>query len=1119
MLTSSLAYIILSKDMPKSLSNVASQASVKADAQYYSDNINKIKTVDDFLGNYRVYSYAMKAYGLEDMTYAKAMMKKVLESDLTDSNSYANRLSDTRYKNFAAAFNFNAPAPDAQTSAQEDDMLGLYTQSFADQEKQAATETTYYGNNIDSVQNVNDLLGNSRMRDYVLKTYNIDPTYASNSFLSDVLTGAITDPTVLGPKYTALQAQFSFNADGTVNGAAQTTTQKNAVMEQYNLTTLPVVIDNASPTADLYYTTQAAANYNKTYYESHIGSITNVDQLIADKRLTSYIKAAYNSQDSILPGISDSGLRQVLTDPGYADSLGLKDVFFAFNFNNDGTTSTSEKAQSLSQSNVMTGTAAGVSGTYANAIQSGQWNGTPIANVDDLLAIPQMTQFIKNAVGLADSYSDADLRQVLTDQTFASTAGLSNVYGMFNFSADGTLPTGVPIQTGLQINTIQAMFNSNGSNFSRSAAAATSVDDLMANATAISYLKTAYGMPAGTSDADVKKILTDPAFASSSGYSSVHDAFNFKADGSLAHTFSTQNIDQLNSTLAKAKTAKDAFYGALANVTNVDDLIASPAMTSFVKTTFNLPQTMSDADLKKVLTDPAYASSNGYGSAHDAFNFQADGSIDPNTGLQTSVQGRDTATLSSANADYFQNKIGTIGSIDDLLADTRLTSFIKNAYGLDMTMPDATFKSILTDPTFAASQGFSEVNAAFNFAADGTSAGSSNVQNSLQTSTTSTQYMARYNLDANTQMDDAIDNYKTIMAGGATTGTFSDVKNVDDFLRSNSASDFSKSNDKLPDLYHMALQAFGLTDEEVPRSMMRKILKSDAYDPKGYIASLKDDRITNMARSFNFGSDGKLAPALAPLSAANMAKYATQYKTRVTMLLKDGPQKDQVGKDATKAIDTFAKGMDQVKNLDDLLSNSDLTKVILTANGLDPKKYTKDTLTKIFTSDPADPKSYLNTKADAIFKDIVADFNFDKSGNLTRAKIGITQDQAAEDRTQKMFLQQTLEAQQGEQNDGTRLALYFARKASGISSFYDILGDKALFQVVQTAFSLPTQMSGMDVDQQVSLLQRFVQLQDFSDPTKVDKLLKRFTAMYDLQNSTTQSAALQILTGGGSSSS
>jgi hypothetical protein len=189
----------------------------------------------------------------------------------------------------------------------------------------------------------------------------------------------------------------------------------------------------------------------------------------------------------------------------------------------------------------------------------------------------------------------------------------------------------------------------------------------------------------------------------------------------------------------------------------------------------------------------------------------------------------------------------------------------------------------------------------------------------------------------------------------------------------------------------------------------------------------------------------------------------------------------------------------------------------LKANGLDPKKYDEETLKKIFTSDPSDKKSYLNTKADSIFKEIVADFNFDKNGDLTRAKIGTIQNTGAEDRTQQNYLQQTLEMQEGQSNDGVRLALYFARKAPDITSLYTILGDKPLFQVITTTFSLPTSLSGMDVEKQVELLKKFVNLDDLHDPKKVDKLLKRFTAMYDLKNNTGTSAALSILTNGGAS--
>lgn len=89
MVSTYLTFDLVNRDIARSLNRVAGQASIARSAEYYRQNIGKVKTVDEFIGNYRLYSYAMTAYGLEEMTYAKAFMKKVLESDLNDANSYA----------------------------------------------------------------------------------------------------------------------------------------------------------------------------------------------------------------------------------------------------------------------------------------------------------------------------------------------------------------------------------------------------------------------------------------------------------------------------------------------------------------------------------------------------------------------------------------------------------------------------------------------------------------------------------------------------------------------------------------------------------------------------------------------------------------------------------------------------------------------------------------------------------------------------------------------------------------------------------------------------------------------------------------------------------------------
>ncbi|WP_432416788.1 hypothetical protein [Rhizobium leguminosarum] len=49
------------------------------------------------------------------------------------------------------------------------------------------------------------------------------------------------------------------------------------------------------------------------------------------------------------------------------------------------------------------------------------------------------------------------------------------------------------------------------------------------------------------------------------------------------------------------------------------------------------------------------------------------------------------------------------------------------------------------------------------------------------------------------------------------------------------------------------------------------------------------------------------------------------------------------------------------------------------------------------------------------------------------------------------------------------------------------------------------------------MVDNFIEIKDLADPDKVDDLIKRFTAMYDIANGTgTTSTALSILTGSAS---
>lgn len=106
MLTTTVSYRILSDDIARTLERTAGQPTVERDTQYYLANITKIKSIDDFIANDRIFSYAMKAFGLSDMTYAKAFIRKALEEGIDNRESFANSLSDQRYREFVETYNF-----------------------------------------------------------------------------------------------------------------------------------------------------------------------------------------------------------------------------------------------------------------------------------------------------------------------------------------------------------------------------------------------------------------------------------------------------------------------------------------------------------------------------------------------------------------------------------------------------------------------------------------------------------------------------------------------------------------------------------------------------------------------------------------------------------------------------------------------------------------------------------------------------------------------------------------------------------------------------------------------------------------------------------------------------
>ncbi len=748
MVSTFIDYNLITRDMRLSLQRTSEQTLVKREADYYKANIGNVTTIDEFMDDYRLFNYAMKAHGLEDMAYAKAFMRKVLESDLSDEESYANMLTDERYRKFAEAFSFSSATSVVQSDAQEDAVIGLYNQSYVNQDAAVKTDSAYFNAAIDLVTNADQIWQNDRLKTYVMTAFGLDPKYTSYEQFKGVITSDVSDPN-------------SF-----VNAQA----------------------------------------------------------------------AAYQQ--------------------------GLEDR---------------------------------------------------IANI----------------------------------QATATPEDLANA----NSSASKLIAS------------YQTMINN------------------------------------------------------APDYTPLAAAFNFQLDGTLA------------------------------------------------------PGDKPMSDAQKAATNEAYV-------------FQ---------------QPRLSTTAALLDKMYYEATINTVTSVTDLLANTRLLNYVVVAYGLPSTTLMSTLENVLTsdpdDPLSYVNTATGEYKAvyqemarAFNFQNDGTLASGDTPQTATQMAGTSGGYIDRYN-DGYEAADAAlISSYQTLM---------SLVVDVDDMLDDNK-------------IMALVLQSFGLENEGDSARKLKKVLTSDLGDPNSYANSLKDSRYVELAKAFNFNADGTLGTPLLAQSEAEILNTASSYVVEKSRF---GTEEDRTA--ATKESQYYSAEVEKLTSLDDLLGNRRLVDFILVAAGIDPEDVTTDYVRQMFESDLDDPDSFVNTEPETRYREIVASFNFNLEGEIVRPDTGQIQSRRGLLDTNDLYLNQTLEETEGEENAGVRLALYFKRMASDVSNAYDLLADSALLQVIQTTFNIPSEMSNADVDLQYDYINRVLDIEDLHDPEALDKLLVRFAALYDIENNVDVSAGELILSGSG----
>lgn len=528
------SYRLIARDIPKAIGRVEMQPVVKRETDYYLANITKVKTIEEFVKNDRLFKYAMKAFGLQDMDYAKAFMVKALKEGVSDPDSFANKLTDKRYFEFVSAFNFQKRGETATTyNPAQQGVTENYVLQVGLGAVQAGfdgyrNETSNFLTNISSVKSIDDLLGDERLLTYAMAAFGLDAETEAPARVRAMLEGGVADPQspanqLPDKKYAAFVRAFNF-----VEYGAQTTARdevQQAVPKGFVSGTglvLPKVSD-------------AYIKAETDYFTKNIAKVKTVTDLLADKRLLTYAMAAHRLDASteapqrisemLNGGVSDpNSPANKLIDKRYAAFVS------AFNFAAHGDQATSrDEAQKLTPKLFTTEAALGLIKPNKDYIQAEtayyRANIVNVKSVDDLMADSRLYNYALSAYGLDPATQSKTLiRSVLeggirSPDSVANKSGNKLLVGLataLNFEQYGeTATTHNPAQQ-LTVDKFlrQTLEEDVGKanegvrlalNFERKASTITNWYDVLANKALSSVVRIALGLPDSFATADIDK--------------------------------------------------------------------------------------------------------------------------------------------------------------------------------------------------------------------------------------------------------------------------------------------------------------------------------------------------------------------------------------------------------------------------------------------------------------------------------------------------------------------------------------------------------------------------------------------------------------------------------------
>jgi hypothetical protein len=195
-----------------------------------------------------------------------------------------------------------------------------------------------------------------------------------------------------------------------------------------------------------------------------------------------------------------------------------------------------------------------------------------------------------------------------------------------------------------------------------------------------------------------------------------------------------------------------------------------------------------------------------------------------------------------------------------------------------------------------------------------------------------------------------------------------------------------------------------------------------------------------------------------------------------------------------REIDYVRGKLGGIDSVDELVGDFRMMRFVMSAFGLDSQVNAKALIKRVLAEGWRDNGAMANKLVDPRYRELARAFDFAESGP---AKLKTA---AFADSLENRFVTNEFEKAAGASNPALRYALYFKRKAASITSWYQVLGDRPLFEVVRTVLGVQTLGPATDLDRQVKFLETRIGLANLKKGDFADRFVDRYLAAYDQRN-------------------